>query len=96
MPMRLLRDCMDYAFNDKAKIGGVFDSVKQVFLYTDSRMVLEELSAEYDRRSKHIAHQESPITEAKPAGLAMGRWIKALRMLASHPPTDAAGTASKG
>lgn len=81
MPMGLLRDCMDYALNDKAKIGGAFDSVKQAFLYTGSRKVLEELSAVYDYRNKHVAHQESPITEAKPAGLAMGRWIRTLRLL---------------
>ncbi len=96
MPMGLLRDCLDYALNDRAKIGGVFDSVKQAFLYTGSRKVLEELSAVYDYRNKHIAHQESPITEAKPAGLAMGRWIKTLRMLTSPPPADAAGGAPKG
>ena len=91
MPMGLLRDCMDYALNDKAKIGGVFDSVKQAFLYAGSRKVLEELSAVYDYRNQHIAHQESAITEAKPAGLAMGRWIKTLRLLTNSPPADAAG-----
>lgn len=96
MPMGLLRDCMDYALNDKAKFGGVFDSVKHAFLYTGSRKVLEELSAVYDYRNKHVAHQESPITEAKPAGLAMGRWIKTLRMLTGPVPADAAVAASKG
>ncbi|QYU67477.1 hypothetical protein J4558_21570 [Leptolyngbya sp. 15MV] len=83
MPMGLLRDCLDYALNDKAKIGGVFDSVKQAFLYTGSRKVLEELSAVYDYRNRHVAHQENPITDPKPAGLAMGRWIRTLGLLAT-------------
>lgn len=95
MPMALLRDCIDFALNDKAKIGGVFDSVKQAFRYTGSRKVLEELSAVYDYRNKHVAHQESPVTDAKPAGLALGRWIKVLRMLTSPPPADATGAAPK-
>jgi type III restriction enzyme len=85
MPMGLLRDCMDYALNDKAKIGGVFDSLRQAFLFTGSRKVLEELTAVYNYRNKHIAHQESPISEAKPAGAAMGRWIKTLAMLTAAP-----------
>lgn len=88
MPMGLLRDCLDYALNDKAKIGGIFDSVRQVFLYTGSRKVLEELTAVYDYRNNHIAHQESPVTEAKPAGLAMGRWIRTLALLHSGLPAS--------
>lgn len=81
MPMGLLRDCLDFALNDNAKIGGVFDSVRQAFRYSGSRKVLEEVTAVYDFRNKHVAHQESPITDVKPAGLAMGRWIKALAMI---------------
>ncbi len=83
MPMGLLRDCMDYALNDKAKIGGIFDSLKQAFLYTGSRKVLEELTAVYDFRNKHVAHQESPMTDAKVGGLALGRWIRLLGMLSN-------------
>lgn len=86
MPLGLLRECLDYALNDKAKIGGVFDSVKQAFLYTGSRKVLEEVSAVSDYRNKHVAHQETPITDAKPSGLAMGRWIRTLAMLTGAPP----------
>lgn len=85
MPMGLLRDCLDYALNDNTKIGGVFDSVKAAFRYTGSRKVLEEVTAVYDYRNKHVAHQESPVTEAKPAGVAMGRWIRLLALLSAPP-----------
>jgi type III restriction enzyme len=81
MPIGLLRDCLEYALNDKAKIGGVFDAVKQQIPFTGSRKVLEELTAVYDFRNKHIAHQEIELTDAKVCGVALGRWIRCLRTL---------------
>jgi type III restriction enzyme len=95
MPMGLLRDCLDYALNDNSKIGGVYLAIKQTFLYAGSRKLLTELTAVYQYRNKHVAHQESPITEVKPAGVALGRWIKTLRLLTSPPPEDRAEATQK-
>lgn len=81
MPMGLLRDCLDYALNDNAKIGGVFDAVRDSFRFTGSRKVLEEVIAVYDFRNSFVAHQESAITDTKPAGAALGRWIRTLALI---------------
>lgn len=87
MPIGLLRDCLDFALNDNTKIGGVFDAIRQAFRFTGSRKVLEEVTAVYDFRNAHIAHQESPIADVKPASAALGRWIKTLALLyASQTP----------
>lgn len=93
MPIGLLRDCLDYALNDNAKIPGVFEGIREQFRFTGGRKVLEELTAVYDFRNKHVAHQESPITDTKPAGAALGRWIKTLAML--HTLTSPVAAASK-
>jgi type III restriction enzyme len=87
MPLGLLRDCLDFALNDKGEIGGVFDAVRISFAYSGSRKVLEEVSAVYDYRNSHIAHQESPIVESNPAGKNLGRWIRTLALL--HSSSDA-------
>lgn len=88
MPMGLLRDCMEYSLNDNTKIGGVFDVVKQAFRFTGSRKVLQDLSAVYEFRNKHVAHQESAITDAKPAGVALGLWIRTLKVLTSATTSE--------
>jgi len=86
MPMGLLRDCMDFALNDKTKVGGVFDAVRTAFLYTGSRKVLEELTAVYDFRNTYVAHQEQSLVDVKPASVALGRWIRLLASLLSGSP----------
>lgn len=91
MPLGLLRDCLDYALNDNAKLGGAFEAVKEAFRFTGSRKLLEEVVAIYDFRNQHVAHQESALVDAKPTGAAMGRWIRALAVLStSHQAVGAA------
>lgn len=91
MPMGMARDCLDYALNDSTKIPGVFESIKQVFRFTGGRKVLEELTAVYDFRNQHVAHQEIALTDLKPAGIALGRWIRTLAMLSSDLPEAEVG-----
>ena len=91
MPMGLLRDCMDYALNDSTKIGGVFDAVKQAFRYAGSRDVLDQVTAVYGFRNAHVAHQESAITDQKPAGAAMGQWIRLIRLLSDVSANQTTG-----
>ncbi|QYU67278.1 site-specific DNA-methyltransferase [Leptolyngbya sp. 15MV] len=83
MPVGLLRDCLDYALNDSARYPGVFESVREAFRFQGSRKVLEEVNAIYDFRNKHVAHQEVELTDAKSAMVALARWIKGLRLLAT-------------
>ncbi|MCH7792422.1 MAG: DEAD/DEAH box helicase family protein [Planctomycetes bacterium] len=83
MPIGLLRDCLDYALNDNAKIGGVFDALKRAFKFSGGRKMLAEVNFVYDFRNVHVAHQESTISDARPAGAAMGRWIRLLGLLSS-------------
>jgi type III restriction enzyme len=88
MPMGLLRDCLDYALNDNARLGGVFDSMRQAFRFAGSRKILEEVTAVYDFRNAHVAHQDREITDVKRAGAALGQWIRTLAKLST------AGTAA--
>jgi len=90
MPVGLLRDCLDYALNDSARYTGVFESVREAFRFQGSKKVWEEVNAIYDFRNKYVAHQEVELTDAKSAGIALARWIKGLRLLAT------AGTLSDG
>jgi len=81
MPIGLLRDCMDFALNDKSKLGGVFDSIGKAFRFEGSRKVLDEVNAVYDFRNKHVAHQESEVTDKQIAARELGRWIKCIARL---------------
>ncbi len=90
MPVGLLRDCLDYALNDSARYTGVFESVREAFRFQGRKKVWEEVNAIYDFRNKYVAPQEVELTDAKAAGIALARWIKGLRLLAT------AGTQSDG
>jgi type III restriction enzyme len=85
MPIGLLRDCLNYALNDNTKVDGVFEAIKQSFRFTGSRKLLEEVTAVYNYRNTYVAHQETAIADAKPAGVALGQWIRLLAAL--HRPS---------
>lgn len=86
MPIGLLRDCMDYALQDRAKHGGVFQSVRDRFKFTGGRKLLTAVNNVYDFRNTYVAHQEQTLTDHKVATRALGDWIALLDQLTNLDP----------
>ena len=78
----LARNCLDYALNDNAKLGGVFDALKARFKVAGGRELLATLTRVNDFRNSRIAHQEQELTDAKTAKRELVVWIEALRQFA--------------
>ncbi len=81
MPAGLLRDCLDFALNDKATVQGVLEAVRRVFSYEGAQKLLDELSWVYEFRNTHVAHQQAGLTHPEAARAALSRWIELLAML---------------
>lgn len=77
-PLGLLRNCLDYALNDAAKLTGVFDALKSDFRFSGGRRLLDQVSAMNDFRNTRIAHQETPLTDAEEAKTALRAWVEGL------------------
>ncbi|HUE73473.1 MAG TPA: DEAD/DEAH box helicase family protein [Pirellulaceae bacterium] len=77
-PLGLLRNCLDYALNDKVKIAGVFESTRNAFRFDGSRKLLDDVQAINDFRNTRVAHQEKPLEKADEAKAALVRWIQGL------------------
>lgn len=80
-PLGLLRSCMDYALNDTAKIGGVFESVKAKFKVQGGRDMLSMVKGINDFRNNFVAHQEKELTDAGLAERQLKAWIEGLLLL---------------
>ncbi len=81
MPVGLLRNCLEYAFNDVANYPGVFESVRKAFRFEGSKKLREEVSIIYAFRNKHVAHQEVELTDSKYAAKELARWISGLSLI---------------
>ncbi len=81
MPIGLLRECLEYALNDGARIDGVFADVREAFRFEGSRNVLGEVTAVYECRNTHVAHQAVELTDPTLASAALGRWIRSIGLL---------------
>ena len=86
MPLGLLRDCMEYALNDKTKIEGVFQAVKIKFKVAGGRELLATVTRIYDFRNTRVAHQEKEITDPKDAQQHLVGWINGLKALTEAGP----------
>ena len=80
-PLGLLRAAMDYALNDRTRIGGVFQAVREKFQVAGGRDFLTLLQRINDFRNTYIAHQEQELTDRKKAEQELIVWIKGLRTL---------------
>jgi type III restriction enzyme len=74
----LLRSCLDFALNDKSKIGGVFEAVNTGFRFDGARSFLAEVTAVNDFRNTYIAHAEKELRDAAAAK-------SQLKVLGRHP-----------
>lgn len=80
-PLGLLRNCLDYALNDRNSLTGVFEAIKDEFRYAGARDQLVAVQEINDFRNTRVAHQEAPISDAKEAKMALKAWIDGLIVL---------------
>lgn len=83
-PMGLLRNCLDFALNDKSKLGGVFEAVTTKFRVQGGRDLLALVENIYDFRNTVVAHQETQVTDPKRAERELKSWISGLRTLSEQ------------
>lgn len=83
-PIGLLRNCYDFALNDRGRIGGVFDAVIAAFSVEGGRKQLTAIEAVNDFRNSFVAHQEKPLTDAKVARRELRAWIELLAALSKQ------------
>jgi type III restriction enzyme len=80
-PLGLLRGCLNYALNDKSRIGGVFDAIRNRFKVQGGRDLLATVTDMNNFRNSYVAHQENDLTDAKLAEENLRRWVQGLRRL---------------
>lgn len=80
-PLGLLRGCLDYALNDRSRMGGVFDAVRARFKIAGARDLLDAVKGMNDFRNTHVAHQEQELTDPRQAEKILKDWISGLRLL---------------
>ena len=77
----LLRSCFDYALNDKTKLDGVFDAVRESFRLPGSRKLLDRITAVNDFRNGYIAHPEQELTDKALTERNLKHWVATLALL---------------
>lgn len=77
-PLGLLRNCLDYALNDKTALTGVFSSVKEEFQLPGSRALLSSVQAVNDFRNTCVAHQVKPLCDISDTKKALSEWVDTL------------------
>lgn len=77
----LLRSCLDYALNDKNKVGGVFDAMHDRLRFSGGRKLLETITQINDFRNTYVAHQEKELTDKALAEQELRVWIEALNII---------------
>jgi hypothetical protein len=80
-PLGLLRNCMDYALNDRTSLTGAFSAIKDEFRQPGSRELLSAVQTVNDFRNTRIAHQERPLQDSVEAKKALRVWVEALAKL---------------
>jgi len=84
-PLGLLRSCLDFALNDNAKLGGVFDAVRTAFKQKGGRDFLALVESINDFRNTCVAHQERELTDPKEAKRQLLSWFNALVTITPLP-----------
>jgi type III restriction enzyme len=69
---------LDFALNDKSKIGGVFEAVNAAFRFDGARSFLAEVTAVNDFRNTYIAHAEKELRDATGAKANLKSWVGTL------------------
>ena len=77
-PIGLLRSCLDFALNDKAKPGGVFAAVSAGFKRPGAKKLLAQVTAVNDFRNTYVAHPERQLHDREATKNALKQWIACL------------------
>jgi type III restriction enzyme len=80
-PVGLLRSCLEYALDEKTKLGGVFASVKSHFSFSNAADLLTQVAEINDFRNTYVAHQEKELADSRLAKTHLGKWIGGLRSI---------------
>lgn len=80
-PLGLLRNCFDYALNDRHSLTGVFEAIKSEFRFPGARDQFNTVQAVNDFRNTRVAHQETPLGDGSEARKALTGWINGLIVL---------------
>lgn len=67
--------------NDKTKLNGVFEAVREAFRLPGSRKLLERITAVNDFRNTFIAHPEKELTDKALAESNLKHWVETLGLL---------------
>ena len=78
-PIGLLRNCLDYALNERdSQLGGVFESLRKVFRVEGARKLLDTVTQINDFRNNYVAHQEKRLTDKELAEENLKVWLEGL------------------
>lgn len=82
-PLGLLRSCIDYAMNDNAKIGSIFESVKAKFKVKGATDLLTVVTKINDFRNTRVVHKEKDLslTDVNLTKSQLLAWIKGLKTI---------------
>lgn len=80
-PLGLLRNCFDYALNDRNALTGIFEAIRTEFRYQGAREQLKTVQGVNDFRNTNVAHQHAPVTDPDDAKRALKEWVHCLTLL---------------
>jgi len=80
-PTGLLRNCLEYAFNQEVTSGGVFQAIKKGFDFSGTEQMLQAVSRVNEIRNRYIAHQENSIEDYDFAVEELKHWVNVLVLL---------------
>jgi len=76
-PIGLLRNCLDYALGEDAKLAGVFAAIRDAFQFPGATELNRLVQDVNKFRNTRIAHQEKPLTDVSETKTALAGWINA-------------------
>lgn len=79
--VELLRSCLDLALNDRTRVAGVFDAVREAFGFKGAKSVLEIVSEVSDFRSKHVGLAGEPLTDKQAVSQNLRTWVRVIGLL---------------
>ena len=84
-PLGRLRDCMDYALNERQRFEGVLEAVRAVFRFSGARKLLDHIESVNNFRNHHVAHNiEEPLLDREKSKRTLKQWVSTLALMSDH------------
>ena len=77
-PLGLLRSCLDFALNDKMKLGGIFEAITTGFKVKGLRDLLIIVESVNEFRNTYVAHHNEELTDREVAENGLRQWVECL------------------